>query len=362
MHSCKKTLGILGGGQLGMMLTKAAHKLGIEVVIFSDKEDCPASHVANKTIVARYSDKSALKRFIETVEVVTFESENIPFDFFDSLNWFVDVHPNPEALRITQDRLLEKQFVNALGIVTAKFEKLSDNITLNYPIIVKTRKLGYDGKGQHLINSSNDLALWKFVTQKKHKDYLQEVNIVEEVVKFKQEISVITARDLHGNIEIFPIPKNIHKNGILHTSIVPADINDEIKKKAQNIAKIILEKLNYIGVLAVELFLTENGELIVNEIAPRVHNSGHWSVEACNASQFEQHVRAVCGLPLQPLKLHYSCEMHNLIGNDINNIDKIQCDKKKRVTLYGKKEIKDSRKMGHFVVPLNKESCGWQNL
>lgn len=338
MNNNTKRLGILGGGQLGRMLAIAAHSLGIQVVIFSDQPNSPASYVTNKTIVADYHDKNSLIEFANCVDVVTLEYENIPTDTLNLLSRYVSVYPDSKALEITQDRLLEKRFIKSCGLVTTEFEEITNvnNINLDYPFIIKTLREGYDGKGQCRVYSNND------------KINIEPPFIAEKVVNFEKEISIIAARDLYGAIEFFPIPKNTHNNGILITSSVPADISNHIIKEAQDIAIAILEKMNYIGIITVELFLTAQKQLLVNEIAPRVHNSGHWSVESCNISQFEQHVRAVCGLPIKPVHLYFSCEMHNLIGDDIKSLNKSPAQK---VTIYGKEEIRKGRKMGHFTIP-----------
>ncbi|MBQ4875145.1 MAG: 5-(carboxyamino)imidazole ribonucleotide synthase [Rickettsiaceae bacterium H1] len=334
----KKKLGILGGGQLGRMLAIAAHSLGIEVIIFTDIKNSPASYVTNKTIVAAYDDGYALSKFADNVDYVTTEFENIPCDSLEFLAKNTQVYPDSTVLQIIQDRLTEKQFVNDLGLPTTRFEQVGkfEDITLNYPFIIKTRRMGYDGKGQYLIRSINDKIDVNFSA------------IAEKVVDFYKEISIITVRDSQGNIEFFPIAENFHKDGILRTSSVPADISNDIRIKAKEIGAKISTKLNYVGVITMELFLTKDGELLVNEIAPRVHNSGHWSIETCNVSQFEQHVRAVCGLPIKPVKLYFSCEMHNLIGDDITKINLNSPGK--RLTVYGKKEVKNGRKMGHIII------------
>ena len=337
---CSKRVGILGGGQLGRMLAVSAYNLGMQCVIFTNQENSPASYVTNKTIVANYDDTDALLSFVRQVDVVTLEFENIPTRTLDFLAQYTSVYPNARALNITQDRLREKRFVNTLGIATTKFEEVHNlqDITIGYPCIIKTLKLGYDGKGQRVLNSAAD------------KEDFELPCIAEQSVYFQKEISVIIARDLHGNIETFPVAENIHKHGILCTSIVPADIKPETICKATDIATKIIETIDYIGVMTVEFFVTENESLLVNELAPRVHNSGHWSVEACSVSQFEQHIRAVCGLPIKSPHLYFPCKMHNIIGKDIQNIKyDISND---RITIYGKDRISDDRKMGHITTPV----------
>ncbi len=339
----KSKVGILGGGQLARMLCLAAHNLGIEVVIFSDQPDCPASHVTNSTIIASYNNKNALSEFTNKVEVITFEFENIPIYAIEFLNQQKNVYPNKTLLSITQDRLDEKQFLNDIGIETAPFEAVKnfESISFEYPFIIKTRHGGYDGKGQYLIKSSQD------------KLDLNTPTIVESIIDFQKELSIITARDTNGNIEFFPIAENIHKNGILHTSRAPADISPDITAKAQGIAAKLVEKVNYIGVIAIEFFLTKNGKLLINEIAPRVHNSGHWSVEACNVSQFEQHIRAVSGLPIKPVQMYFPCQMQNLIGT-VDYQHELKSPEK-RITLYGKKIARPGRKMGHVTIPTHED-------
>lgn len=337
----EKKIGILGGGQLGKMLAIAAHNLGIKVVIFSNTKNSPASYVTNNTIIAEYNDKDALAMFRKSVTVITSEFENIPAFTLDFLIAKEVMHPNADILKITQDRFKEKQFVNSLGIRTAVFEKFINipDANLDYPFIVKTRNGGYDGKGQHLIRSIKDTVDLKIPS------------IAEEVVGFQKEISILIARDFFGNIEFFPIIENVHINGLLYSSSVPANISNRIIKKAQAIGTVLVEKMNYVGVMTIELFLIENEELLVNEIAPRVHNSGHLTVEACNVSQFEQHVRAICGLPLKQVRLYFPCKMYNIIGDEIMGIKGDLESPEKKVTIYGKMEIKDGRKMGHFTIP-----------
>ena len=336
-----KTVGILGGGQLGRMLSIAAHNLGIAVVIFSDVRDLPRSCVMNETIIADYNNQDALLEFANKVDVVTLEFENIPNSTLEFLFQHVQICPNSKILGITQDRLKEKKFINALGIPTTAFEEFKDfdSIRLSYPFIIKNRSGGYDGKGQYLVCSSSDRLDVKMPA------------IVEKVVNFQKEISIITSRDINGNVEFFPIAENFHQGGILRTSSVPARINNDVQAKAQEIGAAIVEKMDYIGVIATELFLTKDNELLVNEMSPRVHNSGHWSVECCNVSQFEQHIRTICGLPVKPVQLYFPCEMYNLIGDDVRNIEEYIASPESRMTIYGKKEVRDGRKMGHITIP-----------
>ena len=334
-----KKLGILGGGQLGRMLAIAAYNLGMQVVIFTNKKDSPASYITNSTIVANYDDTDALLEFARKVDVITLEFENIPTAVLDFLVQYTNVYPSARALNITQNRLREKRFVNNLDIATTVFEEVNNlqDLTIGYPCILKTLSSGYDGKGQCTLHSITDQVEVEFPC------------IAEKAVYFQKEISVIIARDLYGNIETFPIAENVHKNGILCTSIVPADIKQETIEKAYEIATKIITAVDYIGVMTVEFFVIEGEELLVNEIAPRVHNSGHWSIEACNVSQFEQHIRAVCGLPIKPIHLYFPCKMHNIIGEDIQNI-KYDLHSE-RITIYGKQEVLDGRKMGHITIP-----------
>ncbi len=343
------TIGIIGGGQLGRMTAMAAYALGYDVCIYSDSPDSPALKVTNKSVIAPYNDKAALEKFLKLVDVVTFEFENIPHDTVKLLQDKKPVRPNWQVLYTSQNRLREKDFVNALGIGTAPYKKVTSEASLKKAYsdlgprcILKTVELGYDGKGQAKITKEADLkGLWsKFKT---------DVAVLEGMVEFTKEISVIVARGEDGKCVCYTPVENIHKNGILDETIAPAKITPKLNKSACDIAKKIANKLDLIGILAVEMFVTKKGEILVNELAPRPHNSGHWTIDACVTSQFEQFVRAVCGLPLGNPNYHSKAVMKNLIGDDIKQWPKIVKKPNAKLHLYGKTEAKPGRKMGHVT-------------
>jgi len=340
------TIGILGGGQLGRMLSVAASRLGFRTVIFEPGGDCPASHVANYHLQASYEDEDALRRFAESVDVITYEFENIPTSALDLLESLKPIHPNREALRVSQDRLTEKTFLTGLGLATAPFADVPDAAaldaaleTIGAPAILKTRRFGYDGKGQARLKSADDAA-----------EALADMNgapaILEGFVDFSKEISVIAARSQDGQVSAFDPGENVHEGGILRTTTVPAEVSSRLMTDAVLLAGRILNALNYVGVMGVELFVTPKG-LIVNEIAPRVHNSGHWTQNGCLVDQFEQHIRAVAGWPLANGERHSDIVMENLIGDDMDRLPGLMADPAVALHLYGKAEVKPGRKMGH---------------
>jgi len=341
------TIGIIGGGQLGRMAASAASSLGYHVHIYTDKDDSPASHVTDKTITASYTDKKALHKFASHVDVVTFEFENIPHESVKVLEEHVPVRPSWKVLHVSQNRLREKDFINSIGIKTAPYKKIKSAKDLRSAhkeiatrCILKTVEMGYDGKGQFIIDDDTDYEkLW------------DEINIgtgvLEGMVKFTKEISVIIARGIDGKSECFPPSHNIHKGGILDTSVAPADISDKLSDNAKKIAEKIANELDLIGMIAVEMFITENEDILVNEIAPRPHNSGHWTMDGAITSQFEQFIRAVCGLPLGNPAAHSKVEMQNLIGEDVNSWEELIKNPNNKIHLYGKKKIAKGRKMGH---------------
>lgn len=337
------TIGILGGGQLGRMLALAAARLGLKCHIFEPGANCPAAQVAYRCTTANYEDTKALREFAQSVDVVTFEFENVPDDALDQIEDIVQVRPNRRALTTSQDRFLEKEFLTELGLSVAPFAAVSDKATLDQaiekvglPAILKTRRFGYDGKGQHRLKTHDDVSI---VAQ-----FIHETGFVlEGFLEFETEISVIGARGIDGEIACFDPGENIHVDGILDTTTVPALVTHAISIDAILIAGRILNALDYVGVLGVELFVTKTG-LIVNEIAPRVHNSGHWTQNACLVDQFEQHIRAISGWPLADGQRHSDAVMKNLIGSDVNLWRDYPND---AVHLYGKEEIKTGRKMGH---------------
>ncbi|SFK97278.1 5-(carboxyamino)imidazole ribonucleotide synthase [Shimia haliotis] len=340
------TIGILGGGQLGRMLSVAASRLGYKTCIFEPGGDCPASHVANYHFQKSYDDADALREFAKSVDVITYEFENIPTSALDILEEHCRIHPNRDALRVSQDRLTEKTFLRDLGLMTAPFATVDDANSMaaaiaevGAPSILKTRRFGYDGKGQARLKSSEDAdtAL---------ADMAGAPALLEGFVNFSHEVSVIAARSIDGQVSCFDPGENVHKDGILSTTTVPARLTGSQRMDAVLLAGKILNALNYVGVMGVELFVTPQG-LIVNEIAPRVHNSGHWTQNGCTIDQFEQHIRAVVGLPLGDGQRMNDVVMENLIGDDMDRLPDLLAEPTSAVHLYGKADTKPGRKMGH---------------
>ena len=341
------TLGIIGGGQLGSMMAIAAKKLNIKTVIFCDDVDAPAQNFCNNFIFGNYDDKAKIAEFIKHVDIVTFEFENIPYETLNEINKLKPVLPKPAVNRLIQHRLAEKDFINNLNIRTTRYvsiEKKSDLDSLEdfLPGILKTTTLGYDGKGQHPIQSIDELNSLNIDFSKGY--------ILEKLVKLKKEISIIITRFENQKYEIYEPIENTHQDQILRNSKIPADIDNKIFEQSKDWAMTISEELKYIGTLCVEFFIDRNDNLYVNEIAPRVHNSGHLTINAYNISQFENHVRAVCGLEQIPLKKISNAKMINLIGDEISKYRKIsKLDDNEFFFDYLKKEIKDKRKMGHLT-------------
>ena len=341
------TLGIIGGGQLGSMLAIAAKKLNIKTIIFCDDVDAPAQNFCDKFIYADYSEKGKIIEFIDLVDFVTYEFENIPFETLSEMNKLKPVLPKPSVNRLIQHRLAEKDFVNRLNIRTTRYvsiKKKSDIEALKdfLPGILKTTTLGYDGKGQYPINSFEELDSLNIDFSKGY--------IHEKLVKLKKEISIIITRFNNHKYEIYEPIENIHEDQILKYSKIPAEINDKIFNQSKDWAMLIAEELKYIGTLCVEFFIDRNENLYVNEIAPRVHNSGHLTINAYNISQFENHVRAVCGLEQVPLKKNSNAKMVNLIGDQISHYRKSpKLNENEFLFDYLKKEIKKKRKMGHIT-------------
>ena len=339
------TIGILGGGQLGRMLSVAASRLGFRTCIFEPAGDCPASHVSNYHYKAPYDDAGALRQFGESVDVITYEFENIPTEALDLLEALAPIRPNRRALAVSQDRLVEKAFLSEQGLKTAGFAAVDDAVDMaeamaeiGAPGILKTRRFGYDGKGQAQVleASFSDEAL---------AEMQGAPAIYEAFVDFSHEVSVIGARGLDGAVACFDPGENLHQGGILRTTTVPARLTAAQATDAVLIAAAILNKLDYVGVLGVELFVTPGG-LIVNEIAPRVHNSGHWTQSGCQIDQFEQHIRAIAGWPLGDGSRYADVVMENLIGDDMVRLPKLATDGCS-IHLYGKGEARPGRKMGH---------------
>lgn len=340
------TIGIIGGGQLGRMLSVAASRLGFRCHIFEPGAEPPAAHVAHCVTTAGYDDNDALRTFGKSVDVITYEFENIPTAALDVLQDLAPIYPGREALRISQDRLTEKTFLQDLGLKTAPFADVSDATSLDAalaeigaPSILKTRRFGYDGKGQARINSGSDAG-------QALADMQGAPAILEGFVDFSHEVSVIAARGQNGAIAAFDPGENVHSEGILRTTTVPARLSASQKSDAVLIAAKVLNALDYVGVLGVELFVTAQG-LIVNEIAPRVHNSGHWTQNGCTVDQFEQHIRAVAGWPLGNGTRYADVVMENLIGDDMDRVPDLADTADTALHLYGKAETKPGRKMGH---------------
>ena len=345
-----KNLGIIGGGQLGSLLAVAAKKLDIKTTIYCDDIDAPAQNFCDQFIFGEYNDKKKILEFINAVNVITYEFENIPYETLNEMNKLKSVFPKPSVNRLIQHRLAEKDFINKLNIRTTRYvsiEKKSDIETLEdfLPGILKTTTMGYDGKGQYPINSIKDL-------NSLHIDFSKGY-ILEKLVKLKKEVSVIVTRFGNNNYEIYEPIENTHQNQILKHSKIPAEISKKILEESKEWSIRIAEELKYIGTLCVEFFIDRNENLYVNEIAPRVHNSGHLTINAYNISQFENHVRAVCSLKKIPLKKISNAEMINLIGNQIEPYRKnLELNDNQFFFDYLKKEIKEKRKMGHITTLL----------
>lgn len=340
------TIGILGGGQLGRMLSVAASRLGFKTHIFEPGANPPAGEVAHRMTTAAYENEDALRAFAADVDVITYEFENIPTSALDLLETLRPIRPGREALRISQDRLTEKNFLQALGLRVAPFADIPDNTALKAamsdigaPSILKTRRFGYDGKGQARIMKVED-ADHAFA------DMAGNPAVLEGFVSFTHEVSVIAARSVNGDVACYDPGQNVHRNGILHTTTIPARLSPAMRTDAILIAANVLNALDYVGVLGVELFVTSDG-LIVNEIAPRVHNSGHWTQNGCAVDQFEQHIRAVAGWALGDGKRHSDVVMENLIGRDMDRVAALASEPNTALHLYGKAEVKNGRKMGH---------------
>jgi len=342
-----KNLGIIGGGQLGSMLSTAAKKLNIKTVIFSDDSDAPAQNFCDEFIYGKYNDESKIQEFSAKVDVITYEFENIPYETLNEINKSKPVLPKPSVNRLIQHRLAEKDFVNKLNIRTTRYvsiEKKSEIDTLKdfLPGILKTTTMGYDGKGQHPINKPEDLKNLNIDFSKGY--------VLEKLVRLKKEISVIITRFSNNNYEIYEPIENVHQNQILKNSKIPAEISLEILNQSKEWASTIAEEMKYVGTLCVEFFIDRNENLYVNEIAPRVHNSGHLTINAYNVSQFENHIRAVCSLKKIPIKKLSNAKMINLIGKHIEPYRQgLNLKDNEFFFDYLKKEIKEKRKMGHIT-------------
>lgn len=345
------TIGIIGGGQLGRMLAMAAARLGYRTVILEPQEDCPAAQVANRHIAAGYDDGNALTLLADISDVVTYEFENVPVASAEALARTVEVFPPPRALAVAQDRMTEKDFLNAAGIGTAHYIAVDSEGDLARGLerfagsgVLKTRRFGYDGKGQHVFRHAGHGEAAEVFARMSGVPL-----ILEGLVDFTAEISVIAARGHDGAMRAYDPARNLHSEGILRVSTVPADVAPEPAEAACKAAFTILEALDYVGVIGVEFFVLADGGVLANEIAPRVHNSGHWTEAACTVSQFEQHIRAVAGLPLGDTGRHSDCMMENLIGEDVAQVPALLGEPDVSVHLYGKAETRPGRKMGHFT-------------
>ena len=338
-------IGILGGGQLGRMLAVAASRLGLKAHIFEPGANPPAGHVADQVTIASYEDDAALRRFAQSVDVITYEFENIPTSTLDILEQIRPIHPGRRALAISQDRLSEKEFLTGLGLKVAPYANVTTGAeaeaaarSIGTPSILKTRRMGYDGKGQIRLKDASDMAeAWQAMQG--------APSVLEGFINFSHEVSVIAARASDGQVACYDPGENVHRKGILHSTTVPATLTAAQRMDAVLLAGQILNALDYVGVMGVELFVTTDG-LIVNEIAPRVHNSGHWTQNGCDICQFEQHIRAVAGWPLGDGTRHSDIRMENLIGADMDRVPELR-ETNAALHLYGKSEVKPGRKMGH---------------
>lgn len=338
------TLGIFGGGQLGKFLVQSAKKLNIRTFVFTDSIDSPAIYHSDDFIISNYKNKKKLDFFVKNIDLATFEFENIPFQTLDYVEKKITVSPKPSIIRILQDRLKEKNFLNSIGIKTTTFyylKKINKREINNsiFPAFVKTTRLGYDGKGQIFFKDKKNFLKYSF----KNNEY-----IIEKLVNFKKEISIVISRNKSKTVA-FDAFENLHKHQILQKSKIPAKISKKLNNEAREISKKIIDKLNYIGTMCVEFFVTKENKLLVNEIAPRVHNSGHLTLNAYNISQFENHIRAVCNLKLKKPKRIYKATMYNILGFDIEKYRSKNIARNEFFYDYGKKEIKDKRKMGHIT-------------
>jgi len=343
-------IGVLGGGQLGRMLALAAARLGLDVAIFDPQADCPAGRVAAETVTAPYEDLDAVARFARSVDVVTYEFENVPVETARAAADHAPLRPGSKALEVAQDRVAEKTFLNANGAPTVDFQAISsaDEAVaaaerLGAPAILKTRRFGYDGKGQAVVRSAGDAAA-------AFEQIGARPAILEAFAPFARELSVIAARALDGTVRAYAPGENTHQDGILRETRAPAAVSDAARAQAERIAASILGALDYVGVIGVELFELEDGALLVNEIAPRVHNTGHWTLDACACDQFEQHIRAVAGWPLGDPAALAAARMINLIGHQADDWRRWLSEPNAVLHLYGKRDTRAGRKMGHVTV------------
>jgi len=337
-------VGILGGGQLGMMLCQAARKLNLQTFIYTDSDDSPAIKYADSYLIKKYDNFHEIDSFIKKCDFVTYEFENIPFKTLSYIEQKINVSPNSQVNKIIQDRLTEKNYVNKINIPTVPYIEINNTTDLKsvdpnfFPAILKTRKLGYDGKGQIVIHSYKDIS------EISNNEY-----ILEKKINLHQEISIIAVRYKDGTIFTYQPIDNVHRNQILFRSFSPANSEKSIIEEAKNHANNFAEKISYVGTFCLEFFITEEKKLLLNEIAPRVHNSGHLTIESYNVSQFESHIRSVCNLEKVKPSLKYKSEMINILGDDIYNYRDRSIKENEYFHDYFKKESKTRRKMGHFT-------------
>ncbi|NND86996.1 MAG: 5-(carboxyamino)imidazole ribonucleotide synthase [Nitrosopumilus sp.] len=358
-----KILGIIGGGQLGMMLTEAAKKMPeriSKIIVLDPNDDCPASQVGAEQIIADFKDKDAIIELSKKSDIITYEIESGDSDILKSVEKNAQINPSPETLKIIQDKFLQKSFLSENNIPVPDFIKIDsiDDVreglkSYGYPALLKARRDAYDGRGNYKINSEEEI-------KKAYEYFKGQKLLLEKFVPFKMEVSVIAARNTHGQIKTYPLVENIHERNILRETIAPARVTSEVTKKAETIAEKIMDVLKGAGIFGIEMFLTQENEIIINEIAPRVHNSGHHSLQSSETSQFEQHLRAILGLELGNTKLLRNTIMYNILGN----LDFSGEYKTPQITgeglflkMYGKKISKPLRKLGHInIVGLNGES------
>ncbi len=338
-------IGIFGGGQLGRMTALAAARLGYRCHIYCPEADSPAAEVSAAATIAEYDDPAALDAFAASIDVATFEFENVPHEAVARIAARTPVRPGWEALRTSQDRAVEKRFLNGIGLETPSWIEVGSAADLRQapcPGILKTARLGYDGKGQFRLDEGFDAeAVWAA--------FGAERGVAEALVDFSAEVSAIAARGTGGSLAVFDVARNDHRDGILRQTTVPAPVPSSLAAEAQALAARAAEALDLVGLLAVEFFVTRDGRLLANEIAPRPHNSGHWTQDACGADQFEQFVRAVAGLPLADPARHSDARMVNLLGDDIHSWPDLLAEPSTRLHLYGKRNVRPGRKMGHVT-------------
>ena len=362
-----KVLGIIGGGQLGMMLTEAAHNMKEEIskiIVLDPTENCPASKVGAEQIIADFKDEDAIKKLSELSDIITYEIESGDSDTLKKLEAYTEINPSPDTLKIIQDKLLQKQFLQNNGIPVAEFaiienkEELDQMIDkMGLPLLLKMRKDAYDGRGNYKINSKSDIddALDLFSGKSL---------MVEKFIKFEKEVSVIAARNTKGEIATYPVVENIHENNILKMTIAPGRVSENVKKQAERIAEKTMEVLHGAGVFGIEMFVTSDDEILINEIAPRVHNSGHHTLQSSDTSQFEQHLRAILGMSLGEVLIKFPTIMYNILGPaTFQGEYNVLCPKKNNIFLkmYGKLESKPQRKIGHINI-VDKDNSGMNEL